>query len=385
MRQIASRFALTVTLLLFLLGAIALVRHTRFQGQDFEVFYRSANAVLSGESAYDRVRDGAMVFKYPPWILPAFFPFAFLPLEAAKWAWGAVQVVSLVWVLVWLDRRGVSARVLAVCTAAFWGIWAVHALDGQISLPLLAIALAAADQDRPIRSSFLGWALSAKVFGILAWVGSRARPRGVKPWALVVLTWLLASLPVLVVGAESSPWELLVKWRDAAQSGAGSLGFEKVFGRENQGFPALIMRAFDLRDSVPWIELLSPLILAFTFGWWWNRKSRGLGLATHFAGWLALVCVFHPLAWFHQFVFAFPAAVLALDRASAAGRKGATALAFIAILLIGVVTRRTLGEMGERLELAAIKSWGVLLSLWVLSRSADAAPDALEARAFDPS
>jgi hypothetical protein len=61
-------------------GAVALVRDTGAQGQDFEVFWRSARALFTGVSVYDVARDGAMVFKYPPWVVPFFLPFAVFPL-----------------------------------------------------------------------------------------------------------------------------------------------------------------------------------------------------------------------------------------------------------------------------------------------------------------
>src|SRR4051812_24477778 len=86
-------------------GAIALIRDTAENGHDFTVFWRSARLVLDGQPLYSVARDGAMVFKYPPWILPSLLPLALLPLDLAKILWGFVEVFSIFGIALWIKTE----------------------------------------------------------------------------------------------------------------------------------------------------------------------------------------------------------------------------------------------------------------------------------------
>jgi hypothetical protein len=70
-----------------------------------------------------------MVYKYPPWTVPFFFPFSVLPLSMAKWVWGLLEVFSLGAVVSWVFWKAVCRSGVLVSTGvAFWGLWVVHAL-----------------------------------------------------------------------------------------------------------------------------------------------------------------------------------------------------------------------------------------------------------------
>ncbi|MGZ3697782.1 MAG: glycosyltransferase 87 family protein, partial [Bdellovibrionota bacterium] len=184
----------------FLVGGVALLRDTALQGQDFDVFWNTARHVLNGQPPYDLVRDGGMVYKYPPWTLPAFFPLAVFPLESARWIWAAIELASLTYVGFWLLRAGVKRVVLLTLYPLFWGIWAVHAMDGQVTLAILALVLWL--QEQRTRSDALtivktGWALSFKVFTLFAALPLRRRFARTRVLALSVLVAGALSVPCL--------------------------------------------------------------------------------------------------------------------------------------------------------------------------------------------
>ena len=128
----------------FLLNAILvfiLIRHTFFQGQDFEVFWRAGLNLRKGLPLYPLTNEDPMVFKYPPWFAPFFIPFSLLSLGSAKIIWGLIQGLSLLGIQSVLYSWGVSRGVLLISLLVFWGIWMVHGLDGQVNLPLLYVLL----------------------------------------------------------------------------------------------------------------------------------------------------------------------------------------------------------------------------------------------------
>jgi hypothetical protein len=351
-------------------GAIALVRDTVSQGQDFEVFWRSARAVLAGQAAYDLARDGAMAFKYPPWILPFFFPLAFLKLETAKLVWGLIEVLSLGAIVAWLRMGGNSWRVICACLLGFWGILVVHALDGQIALPMLAISLLLGLRRTAFSGAAVLLVLSTKIFSAISALGSRAVARNARSWALAALLAAAFSLPALRSQAPGwSPLHLATAWGQAAESGTFYFGTGKTRGRDNQGLPAFILRHTGSTDLGVGAEIGLTLLWMAILGVAWLRLSHPLSGEQKWAGWLALAPVVHPLSWFHQFVFALPAAVLCLSAALRSRDRQWAALAVTGIACSGWVTSKTLGETGYRLEMLSIKSWGVLICLGVLLKT----------------
>jgi hypothetical protein len=219
-----------------IVGAIALVRDTLSQGHDFLVFWQAARFVLSGEPAYSVARDGAMVFKYPPWILPAFFPFALLPEAAAKIAWGLSQVFCIFYCARWLVRQGLRLEVVCAMVALFWGLWAVHALDGQSDLLLMVLIL----QAGPLAL----WAYTAKIFTFFGALAQRAQGFSLKQVTLAASLFIVFSIPVYLVQPDRTPAGVIRDWAQAAGSGGQAFPDGKIRGRDNQGLPALALRAF---------------------------------------------------------------------------------------------------------------------------------------------
>ncbi len=353
------------TSLLLLLCSVALIRDTRYQGQDFEVFWRAGRYLIQGQPLYSLARDGAMIFKYPPWIATLFIPFSFLSVETAKWIWGVIEVLSLLGAVRWVLAHSQKPLGVVAVVFSFWGIWAVHALDGQITLVILFLALWAEEKHRFTADAAAHLALSTKVFPWFAMPGLGKRAFRPKTLILVVTFVFLFSLPALVSTPGHSVFELLKSWKEAALSGAGAFGEAKIFGRENQGLPALTGRLFP--ETRAWNSAGLFLIWAAPLFSLWAFISRKWDSAPRFAGWLALAACTHPLAWFHSFVLCFPAAALSVDGSVRSRKIIPTALSVIGVIATGGVTAKLLGGIGESLEFYSVKSLGSLLCLAVLS------------------
>ncbi len=352
-------------LLAAMAGSTALVRDTVSQGQDFEVFYRAGFNIIHSERLYSIARDGAMVFKYPPFIAVFFVPLAFFSLAVAKMIWGVTQVVSLFYVVRWLKKNGVSIRSILICTAAFWGIWAVHALDGQVTLVWMA-ALVLIWRFRP----FVIVLSTLKVFTVALLPALDLRPSR-KLFGRTLFILLVLTYPAYLAQGSESLIDLAKDWYLSATSGDQAFGIEKTLGRDNQGLPAMVMRlVLMLGLEMSLLGTLSNLIalgLMFFLGYLWHRRSRDFpptpqGEAFRLMGYFALIPVVLPLSWFHGFVLAFPFAALvggwAMERDSS---KWTKICAVLGLIFITVVTRKTLGPLGAIAENFSIKALGVLL------------------------
>ena len=275
----------TIAAFVLLLGAVSLVRSTASQGTDFEVFWRAANHVLSGEPLYLLSRDGGMVFKYPPWIVPFFFPLGLLPVWLAKWAWGGIEVASLALVIAWLRLRAhVRAGTLFAMLLAYWGLWAVHALDGQIVLPMLAVALGFRGATLP-RLTALATALSAKIFTVLPLVSlvlpggilGRASLRRLAMAGLSTLALFAAlSIPAVLAQPDRSPASLFLDWKTAATTTSAGLGEHLVRGSRNPGLPGYILRTLEVPGRESSTDVRLALVLALVLGpaLAWRHFSR---------------------------------------------------------------------------------------------------------------
>jgi hypothetical protein len=356
-------------------AAFALIRTTAHVGNDFDVFWETAKNVIEGKPAYAETPleiDRGMVFKYPPWLLPVFFPFAVFPVAIAKWMWGVFSIFCLALVVKETRKTIQSPVVLYATLLSFWGIWQVNALDGQINLMILAIAWGSLFKpSAKERTPRVFWALSTKVFTLLALVGMGFKWNK-KTFTILVITVFILSVPCLLTTRGQNPTRLVTSWVRAATSGGAQLKNEKTRGRDNQGIPAAVMRMFGVPASNTGVELGVSVLLILFFGGAWKKLSVGLDADEQWASWLALSAAVHPLAWFHLFALSFPLAVLALDSSwrefHLTGKKIRFGLALAGVLCIAVITRKTLGVFGAVIEQFSIKSLGVLLcicSVWL--------------------
>ncbi|MFZ9595921.1 MAG: glycosyltransferase 87 family protein [Bdellovibrionia bacterium] len=380
--------ALTSQILLRLmlgLGAIALIRDTMENGHDFTVFWNAARAVLHGEPLYSLERDGGMVYKYPPWSIPLFFPFAALPLQSAKLVWGLLEVASLAWVIRWIQRFTTTRTpTLFIVVVTYWGLWAVHALDGQVVLLLLAGALWSWSPDgfekSRIRSGLLVFLLSTKIFTLLPLVSFRLRKKNRRTLLLIGLALVTLSTPAWLTQGEKP--SLLEAWSRAATSGGALLTSEQIRGRHNPSLTRWVLSHLHVPAEKAALDSAVACALALVLGFVWSKASARMKPFEAWIGWLALTPVIHPLPWWHLFIFSFPLAAVSLEAClPTRGSKrswGALTCVGLGIFLICGATEKLLGPLGVFLEQECAKSWGVLLCAGMLALQASWREPALE-------
>ncbi len=374
--------------LLLILLAVALASNTAKNAPDFTVYWNTAHLfVTEGAPIYSVARDGMMTFKYPPWILPLFLPLGCLPLAAAKLIWGGVEAMSLVFVALWLKKR-VSLGLLSLSLVTWSGIWTVHAFDGQVSLPLTALALALLPvyqhQLRNCATLLLSYALSIKLVTLFPLLGFQWKRGDVRRVAclLVLLTGL--SIPAFLAHHQSFS-DLMASYRAATGPGIDAAGVVKISvkGSQAQGLVSMLFRLFELDEQQTGLMLALTLALSLVLAVFWRLRSQHLSADQRWAGWLALSATVQPLAGFHSFVLAFPLATLTLhgcvnacqehDDPShptlhKAEKRTLIALSVLGILMIAAFTQKTLGSTtGALLQRLSVKSWGVLLCAMLIS------------------
>jgi hypothetical protein len=168
-------------------------------------------------------------------------------------------------------------------------------------------------------------------------------------------------------------------WREVAASGVTTFGAGFVRGRVNQGLPVLIGRWIDKEWASDMPEILGFFMFGALIAWLWMKATRWLTDEQAWAGWVAWICVLHPLSWSHNFVFALPLCAFALDAAWKRGSRAQIFLAFMGLFITGLLTVNTTKAIrglfdkipepepiGTFFELLSARSWGVLLLAWVL-------------------
>ncbi len=347
-----------VLLLLTAYLSTLLVLATLHNSHDFSVYWQAARHALAGDPIYSSARYGKMVFKYPPWILPIFFPFAYMPYEWAKFLWGIGEVSALFFIIWVLAKRYIcSPASLLITTLAFWSLWIGHAIDGQITLLMLAIALAFGPAHP---ASYT--ALSTKLFTIVAL-------EKITPKQLLTLSFclLLASAPALWIHKTS----LLIDFYNAAQSGSSLFLPHEITGKYNQSITGFLLNCAHIPLGTRHAEPIAFLISFLGIGLLYARRLKRCSTNDRFLGWLALAAVLHPLPWYHLFILSFP---LACRTLTLAGKdKRAQLGAFLSTCAIAIASEKTLGPLGLFLQNNSCKSFGVLicleLFLWLSNRT----------------
>ncbi len=355
-----------------LLACLQFARQTYGHGKDFEVFWNAARHLLNSESIYTPSTDPSRVFKYPPWCIWFFIPFGFLDLPIAKIAWGILQGLSLACVWKWLWRIGVQGKWIALTTLTFLGLLNVHAFDGQISLPGLAVLLLTLGKSGPNLFKRIHWGglaaiavSSSKVFSMFTLFVVPFRALWTKAFFAMVGILLLTCIPLLLRDPSDSLWGFIQSWFAAMWDGGKTLGWEGVRGKYNQGLGALILRTLEIPESQTEWDLAIALLLAVAIGGLWRKFSQKLNFHSQLVGWIALSAVIHPLPFWYTFIFALPLCAVALqsawDMRQRVQQIGLLALAILGMIAVAAVSEKTMGSLGLKLVYLSIKSFGVLL------------------------
>ncbi len=370
----------------FLIGVVTtlslvLFFRTLSYGDDFQVFYQVAHRFWDGVRPYDRVTFGNMVFKYPPWILPFFLLFGVLDLFSAKVLWGLIEVVSLV-VIVTRIHRGVGDLppvrpwIQGFFLLIFFGLFGNHGMTGQITLTVLALALTI----DPVRDSFgkffiLCFSLSSKLTSLfpILHVGA-TRPRRKKlilSSFFIVLLFIALSLPIYFKSYNQHYGQMRDEWVEAMFSGTQDVNSVRIgfTTREVQGLPSFLLRNGGLDEKNSTHVLFAIGFSALFVGIGWSLLSRKLSPSAQWLGWLALLPAVQPLAWFHVFLFTYPLIAVGVEATLRDAKPKQFWKFFMAALLVGAVTVKTLGPMGSMLEMLSIKLWGSFMAVAIFRKA----------------
>lgn len=170
-----------VVLVLVTAGLYGLVRLKRDELVDFTVPHRAAMRFLAHEPLY-RPSDGHYQYKYLPTFAAVMAPFTLVPKRTAEVAWFTLTV-AMAWgfmrlAIAALPDRRLSVSILFWLTLLLNGKFLVKELAfGQFNLPVALLLLGAVIAARRGRGLWAGAVIAAAVF--------------VKPYALVLLPWLL--------------------------------------------------------------------------------------------------------------------------------------------------------------------------------------------------
>ncbi len=173
--------------LVFLLFLFAELWNGRFWLSDFEVYYKAANRILSGENLYRIEADEFYIFKYSPVSAVLFIPFALLPLTFSKivyWVFYSLIILACLKISVLLVNpllsREKPGRVNTVVLLTGL-VLMVHFLRelhlGQVTFILLLLYLLTCSFLVSGKSGSVGFCISLSLF--------------IKPFGLIFLPYLL--------------------------------------------------------------------------------------------------------------------------------------------------------------------------------------------------
>ncbi len=358
-----------------LIFGMIMIRTTIPNGHDLTVYYVAAKEAFSPDGIYSLARDGNLVFKYPPWIVPFFFPFSFFSLPIAKGIWGFVQAISLLYSVRVLEQNQNSPWTISVVLLFFAPLWVIHSYAGQVALPMMALCLVFrkvyTENERGWRWIGLVTVLSSKIFSMAPLFGFRFKK---KEWPLyfkTILFWGLLTTPFIL----HSGVELFSDWVNALQSGKPIDGFIGHAGmidvsplsRDSQGIPSFILKKF---GGNPYSGVLVGTIsvsVAVFLSLIWSLSAKKIERHKQWLGWIALIALVHPLSGFYSFVLVFPLSVTALDSVIKSRSPTGIFLCLLGLVALTAITQKTLGgTVGGYLENLCIKSWGVLLIAFVM-------------------
>jgi alpha-1,2-mannosyltransferase len=327
------------------LVAIGVAKGYTLRTLDFDVFHLTGERFVAGSPLY-RASDGDMAFKYAPFVAPLFAPLALLPRRAAAIAWNVASMLALLWV--------VAAALPKLHQRAFsftpeGALWA-----GAILLHPIFYELSRGQADLFVLAAVAGAVLHSE-----KWPGFAGA------LAAIAVGLKLPAALVLLVLADLRRWRALVGAAVVAAllEGAVLLRYGTAAPDVHEGWRDI------LRTTTPGIVMSTqgwiPLLVAATG----MSPARGMlalpvvaavvlagALAavraappTWFAAFTLAIAGLSPLCWNPNYVLAFPALVLAFNRARDADpiRKwttigaGLAAAALLTALTPGVVSVTT--------------------------------------------
>jgi hypothetical protein len=316
-----------------------LVYNTRVRHEmvDFTIWRQAAVRGLQAQPLY-RPEDGHYQFKYFPVFALMMAPFAVLDQDTAKMIWFAVSfgllAAFLRWSIAALPERRQSERTLLWLAIVLMAKFFAHELLlGQTNLllgALLVAGLLALQIDQP--------AMAGGLIGVAAFV---------KPYALVMLPWLLVTqgvaagamaagilatgllLPAMVYGWIGNR-DLLLDWyRTVSNTTAPNL-----LGNDNVSIAAMWAKWIGPGPLASILTAMSvALLLALVVIVCRKRRAISTPEYLEFALLMLLIPLLSPQGWDYVLLLATPAVILLLDRWREVGRGWQVALGLALVLM----------------------------------------------------
>ena len=252
----STRILLALFVVLALL-AVALVSARAARAADFRVYYYASRVLIEHQGQLYGPLSGIgwpQYFRYPPFFLLVFLPFALLPYKAAAAVWAALKCVVLYAIVRALGRR------LGFPRSGFWWLVPVLLCGGFVlqelgvgNVQLLVFGLAAASllslEGHPTWPAFLlALAVSLKVWPLFfaPYLAARRHARVAALTLILIAGFML--LPAAYFGW-SDNLHLLREWA-AQEWGTGSLGVGTWF--PSQSLSGVLQRYLTLMDYSKW-------------------------------------------------------------------------------------------------------------------------------------
>jgi hypothetical protein len=285
---------------------------------DFEVYRTAGTRVIAAEPLY-QATDGHYTFKYLPAFAMAMVPIASLSQEAARVIWFALSCACLVILLRWsviaLPARRWSERSLILFTVILLAKFYAHELTlGQSNLLLGVVLMAGLGALQLGAPRTAGVCIGLAVF--------------VKPYALILLPWLVVSagvtaglaavgtilagllLPAVLYGWAGNLDQLAGWWHIVSGSTAPNL-----LGSDNISLAAMWAKWIGPGSIAALLAALTAtLLLAVAATVWTQRRRVDDPAYLECALLLLLIPLISPQGWDYVLLLGTPAVVLILDR-----------------------------------------------------------------------
>ena len=337
---------------------------------DFDVYRTAGARAIAAEPLY-RPEDGHFQFKYFPAFALAMAPFASLnrPFAQVVWHIGSVGllIVFVRWSIDAVPDRRRTRRWLVLLTILFVGKFYVRELTLGQTNALLGVALVGALMAVQRRRPWLA--------GVLVGVGTF-----VKPYALVLVPWLLVAsgvpavaawllvlfagliLPAAVYGWSGNLHEIVGWYRTVAETTAPNL-----LVNENVSLATMWAKWIGVGAMTSALAAVSMVVvIGIAVAGWTKRRVVAEPSYLEFGQLMLLVPLLSPQGWDYVFLLATPAVVCLLDRLrdmNAAER----AFTVIALAMMGLtiydLVGRTLYFWLLSIAAISIGAIGLLVSL----------------------
>ena len=303
---------------LTLLAIVVFQARIRREMIDFVTWRQATVRALNAEPLY-RPEDGHYQFKYFPLFAVMMAPFGALDEDTGKIVWFAASVGFLIALLRWsialLPDRRLSQQVILWITIALMAKFYAHELLlGQVNLMLGALlmgALVAITANRPLVA---GGLVGLAVF--------------IKPYALILLPWLLVTqglaaagvaavvvmlglvFPAVVYGWNGN-LELLRGWMVTVMDSTTP----NLLGNDNVSIAAMWAKWLgpgQLASALALLTIIAVMVLVVVA--WQRRRSVKAPAYLEWALLMLLMPLISPQGWDYVLLLATPAVVCLVDR-----------------------------------------------------------------------